>query len=757
MLEKIVRIRGLGKFRETDGSKFPFKRLTIIYGENASGKSTLTAILRSLALGCPIEERHSLGFPDPAAVVLLANGSAFQYANAGWNKSLPQIAVFDPQFIADNVYAGVSTTPSHRENLHRFALGEAGVQLSSKIERYNKSNQKLNARIRQLREIARVEGFPGPLEDHVNPSPIPDIDSVIVQGLRLLTELNQAGFIAAKPLPVELVLPKIPDMEIAESLSRTLPQLNAQAEQAVRQHMQRHWPNGSGEPWIAEGLTHTQDDSCPFCGQSTRDLALIRAYQSYFGVAYRDLIAEIKSLSDKLNDSLSQAALFSLQQQVTTNAELLDYWSALVDVDPPRMESDHVYSAWAALQSALTAAFSRKAGTPLEPVESEELSNALEQFQGLADEFDSYNEALSKFNAEVAAKKAALASGDVKAQQVEVNRLQMAKRRYDPEVAPVFDMFVAVTSKKSEIDKKISDLADSLRTQTADLLDKYETGINGHLKDFNADFCLSNTHEEDYGRTPRINYAIDLSGYEIPLSQVDPPAPPVPCFANTLSSGDKSALALAFFLARLDADPGLAGKIVVLDDPFSSLDWHRRAHTQQVITDLLNKADQVIVLCHEKLFLRLLWDGAPEQEVTTLMINRGPAGSIIQTWDIEYDTESQYYRNLLSLIDYSEGRSSERPEAVAGRIRPLLEDNLRSRFPEAFGQKDTLGRMLGKIRDAPHRSRLGKMQGERYDMLDSLNAFSTPYSSHGSRSPVVQIPLTGAELLNKVNDALGCL
>ena len=757
MLEKIVRIRGLGKFRETDGSKFPFKRLTIIYGENASGKSTLTAILRSLALGCPIEERHSLGFPDPAAVVLLANGSAFQYANAGWNKSLPQIAVFDPQFIADNVYAGVSTTPSHRENLHRFALGEAGVQLSSKIERYNKSNQRLNAQIRQLREIARVEGFPGPMEDHINLSPIPDIDSAIVQGLRLLTELSQTGYIAAKPLPVELVLPKIPDMEIAESLSRTLPQLNAQAEQAVRQHMQRHWPNGSGEPWIAEGLTHTQDDLCPFCGQSIRDLALIRAYQSYFGVAYRDLIAEIKSLSDRLNDSLSQAALLSLQQQVTTNAELLDYWSALVDVDPPRMESDHVYSAWAALQSALTAAFSRKAGTPLEPVESEELSNALEQFQGLADEFDSYNEALSRFNAEVAAKKAALASGDVKAQMVEVERLQMAKRRYDSDVVPVFDMFVAVTSKKSEIDKKISDLADSLRAQTADLLDKYETGINAHLKDFNADFCLSNTHEEDYGRTPRINYAIDLGGYEIPLSQVKPPTPPVPCFANTLSSGDKSALALAFFLARLDADPGLAGKIVVLDDPFSSLDWHRRAHTQQVITDLLNKANQVIVLCHEQLFLRLLWDGAQKEEVTTLMINRGPTGSIIQPWDIEYDTESQYYRNFLALIDYLKGESRERLEEVAGRIRPLLEDNLRFRFPRAFDQKDSLGEMLAKIRTAPRHSRLRKMQGERYDMLDSLNTFSTPYSSHGSRSPVVQIPLTDAELRNRVNDALSCL
>ena len=52
-----------------------------------------------------------------------------------------------------------------------------------------------------------------------------------------------------------------------------------------------------------------------------------------------------------------------------------------------------------------------------------------------------------------------------------------------------------------------------------------------------------------------------------------------PSFRNTLSAGDKSTLALALFLAKLNADPALNETIVVLDDPFTSLDSFRRQFT----------------------------------------------------------------------------------------------------------------------------------------------------------------------------------
>jgi wobble nucleotide-excising tRNase len=53
------------------------------------------------------------------------------------------------------------------------------------------------------------------------------------------------------------------------------------------------------------------------------------------------------------------------------------------------------------------------------------------------------------------------------------------------------------------------------------------------------------------------------------------PAAGVPSFRNTLSAGDRNTLALAFFFASLDRDPALADKIVIIDDPITSLDEHR--------------------------------------------------------------------------------------------------------------------------------------------------------------------------------------
>ena len=39
-----------------------------------------------------------------------------------------------------------------------------------------------------------------------------------------------------------------------------------------------------------------------------------------------------------------------------------------------------------------------------------------------------------------------------------------------------------------------------------------------------------------------------------------------------MSAGDRNTLALAFFFTNLDQSPDLAQKIIVIDDPITSLD-----------------------------------------------------------------------------------------------------------------------------------------------------------------------------------------
>ena len=51
MLKRIQRIQNIGKFADCNAAGCEFAKETIIFGFNTQGKSTLTAILRSLQTG----------------------------------------------------------------------------------------------------------------------------------------------------------------------------------------------------------------------------------------------------------------------------------------------------------------------------------------------------------------------------------------------------------------------------------------------------------------------------------------------------------------------------------------------------------------------------------------------------------------------------------------------------------------------------------------------------------------------------------
>ncbi|MEH2549234.1 hypothetical protein V1283_005879 [Bradyrhizobium sp. AZCC 2262] len=72
-------------------------------------------------------------------------------------------------------------------------------------------------------------------------------------------------------------------------------------------------------------------------------------------------------------------------------------------------------------------------------------------------------------------------------------------------------------------------------------------------------------------------YNVIIDSIAVPLTG----NPGEPAFKNTLGAGDRNTLALAFFFASLDRDAHLAQKIVVIDDPMTSLDESRSLTTVQ--------------------------------------------------------------------------------------------------------------------------------------------------------------------------------
>jgi wobble nucleotide-excising tRNase len=154
---------------------------------------------------------------------------------------------------------------------------------------------------------------------------------------------------------------------------------------------------------------------------------------------------------------------------------------------------------------------------------------------------------------------------------------------------------------------------------------------------------------------------------------------------------------LAFFFASLDHDPGLEDKVVVVDDPISSLDDHRSLTTVQEVRRLAERAGQVIVLSHDKRVLCRIWNGADPTVRSALEIVRAGDGSTIRLWDVTQDSITEHDRRHARLREFVDKGSGDRRE-TARSIRPHLEAFLRVACPEHFPPGTLLGPFLGLCR-----------------------------------------------------------
>src|SRR5438132_1375768 len=107
MLQRIISIKNVGRFRSSAAiGDVTFRRVTLIFAENGRGKTTLCAILRSLATNAPalIIGRRTLGSVDQPEVQLLFGTGNIMFRDGTWNAAYPDIAVFDGTYVSENVY-----------------------------------------------------------------------------------------------------------------------------------------------------------------------------------------------------------------------------------------------------------------------------------------------------------------------------------------------------------------------------------------------------------------------------------------------------------------------------------------------------------------------------------------------------------------------------------------------------------------------------------------------------------------------------
>ena len=700
MFSKFV-IRNVGVLRAFDTPGSPkLSQLTLFYGGNGRGKSTLTSVLRAARDRCSntVLARQSLGNGGAAPdVTLIADAGNVRFENGKWKSRSAPIEVFDTTFITDNIYAGELTELAHDRGLFSVIIGKDGVRLATHLERFNGINRRTGAELKSA-ETALAEDKPADmgLDEFFSLAPNPEYGKRLEDAERALKAVQQADKIATLKRLEELPVPSLP-IEMSAVLSSTVAEIDASARDRLLEHFARFHLDRKAEEWIGYGLDHIHDDSCPFCGRQDVDQAgMVTLYGQIFGDTYKAHLATVRELGGEVETALGEDTRTALTAKVETNAEAAGKWGEYVRLDRPFPEMAELGPLMADAHKSAKALCDKKRASPLDELEAEaELAWVAAKLTAATDLINAYNEAVVATN-EAAAKVSTAAPTNLAAAQATRENVKKRIARHDAGVQKRVDAYFRAKKRDARARKTRTYIQKKLKEVNEASAAQYHSRVNHYLGRFGASFTISKITNSMQGNSGQVDYGLLIKGETVARGR-GRQADAIPSFRNTLSAGDKTTLAFAFFLAMLDGDTDLAGKTVVVDDPLSSHDSHRRYMTVEVIRELCGRCRQTIVPSHDEHLLLDIEACCVGTPCATFKIDFAAGGQWSEASVVHLDLlcrarHIEMVDELTAYVDRNEGDHAK----VALTVRRVLETHYR-RYRAYFAPDQNLGSIVKAI------------------------------------------------------------
>lgn len=627
-------------------------------------------------------------------------------------------------FVAENVHSGEVVDIEHKRNLYRVIVGDAGVKLAAQDAELAAESRAKTGEISTAAKAIQPHVPAGmKLEAFIALSEMPDIAAQIETQERSVDALRQAGVLRARPALSEFAIPALPD-DFTGLLARTIDDIAQDAEQRLSAHLAAHSMTAGGGNWIADGLGHAAD-TCPFCGQDIQGLPLIATFRAVFSERYKVLAEEIAAMKARVLRDMGDAALARLGTVAEQNNGSVEFWRKYCAIEALALPAEAV-EVIRALAAAAIRLLDRKAAVPLEPIAPDaRFTAARAAYDGAAATIEAANTAIHAANTIITDKKAATDAGDLKAAEAEQARLKAVQIRHRADVSGLCAAYTKLAGEKDGIETRKEVIRKQLDAYTKTVVKPYERRINDYLATFNAGFTITETKHAYPGGVATSSYQLVINDTAVDLGDSKTPGDR-PSFKNTLSAGDRTTLALAFFLAHLERDPAAAGKLVVFDDPFNSQDAFRRRQTVHEIMKVAGKCAQVIVLSHDATFLKQVWDKSPAAERVALTIaDHRAQGSKIMPVDLEHACRGRTATDIDDLQTYLTTGAGGLLDIIR-KMRVVLETHCRTTYPGSFLANDWLGDMVRKIREG------GDLHPAQalYDEMDQINGYTSQYH-HG--------------------------
>ncbi|MBI5101303.1 MAG: AAA family ATPase [Nitrospirae bacterium] len=643
MLKRILKIQNVGRFIDCSAGGCNFGATTLIYANNTNGKSTLTAILRSLQNGNSdlIIGRKSFGMKSSKKIELLFDNGAqnipFVFQDKKWNQLFPNILIFDSHFISRNIFEGENISFENQKNLNQIIIGQDGQKLSREIAALERQSTDLASKKREKSaEFSRH--FPSAsLDAFLKLHKDDEIENKLAKLEQEITIAREKEKLKALLDKYINELEKINFYDIRSILEKNLDILQHDIEQHLKDNFASR---DNATQFLKAGLSYLKEkplDSkrrCVFCGQHIEGSGehLIKVYGDFFKSGYEDL-----------------------QKAISLKSELFKQWN--LEALLARITAEVQ-----ALQVDMTLSLDLQKIANTKKTVDEEIAKKIDLTYRV--DFNSFDLLQAEVERIIAYIKHFKATNIDATTNLTMPQLEQKKKHF----VLIRDRFKSEWINFSEQHKAISEEADKIRKERdskREKLDEYARKIFGQHKDTINSFCRQLGADFEIvdltplkklkGQDERL-FVLKFYGiHRIEIGAIDEKRPN---FKNSLSESDKRLLAFAFFLSILAHDDNLDKNIIVFDDPISSFDRERKRKTVHLIADISSRGKlplQKIILTHERSFLNdLLCDPNLEEAVTleiTSEIRDGIKQSKIEHCDRSLFLDDEILKKIKRLRD----------------------------------------------------------------------------------------------------------
>jgi len=723
---KIEIIRSVGRFEDyTAKGDTTFKDLVVLYAPNGNGKSTLSDIFRSLQSGNTdiILGRHTLNSGKPSEIAIrLQSGKQARFNGNKWNNTCSEIAIFDDTFVEETIHSGNAVEAHQRQRLHQVVIGKESVDIQSTMDAIDRSINILNDKIATEQKQLEVT-FQGIRAKTILDIPlVDDVDKKIEHCKTTIRNLQIINKIVQTPLPDKVSGLSSP-CGIASCLSSELSDIIARARNQVQKHINYTAMGELGEQWIQHGMEWVKDGNCPFCGQNLSNSPIYNLFETYFNEEYKKHTVSLEQINRDVLNKFSDKVVHGIQLTAANNNGLMTFWADKIKTQLPEFDADHaVQNAIQLARIELSKLISKKTQNPTKGIAIDADADWIRALQAACEALNNYNDAVVAIRNEVELLRDTLKGGDLKASQNLLNSFILSKTRHSKPCSTTCDKLSRHEAAKKKLANKKSALREKLNILSNEILVKHGDRINKYLRQFGTRFTICKLDTSHAGGTPRTSFEIEINKCAVKTTGGKADAPH---FGNTLSTGDKRALAFAFFLSMVNQDPDPGNTVIIFDDPFASLDSFRRSRTKDRILELVGKARVVIVMSHDRDFLWQVTEKAGKQK-TALKIVNNKGSSVIEEWDIATDTLDQYEKDILQLRTYVSGENDHALLDIARALRTSLEGMFRREFAEMFGPKAWLNDMVEAVKMADTDDRIYRFTPVIAE-LDSIKEYASPF------------------------------